>query len=166
MPVGLLQGSLSSWWFHEHTLNMPGWWWSDLDDKDHFGCSGREDQLMSVSDVKWQYCLKKGKDVWGHLPDLWCCPWRKVSWITVTFLSWRQALELLVSPWWLIVLGLCVFVTTLNYWGDQWCSLGTCWFLVGVEGNLLMEVVFREACVIKGPTGTSAVTGNRLVYFD
>lgn len=95
MSVALLQESLSSWWSCEKTLNVAVWGWFDLDGKGHFGCSGCEDQLMPVSAFKWKCDLKEERrHVWESIskPVLLSLEKSRV-WITVTYLSWRQALQ-------------------------------------------------------------------------
>lgn len=124
----------------------------------HFGCSESRTSscLSQLSDgnVTW----KRGEDVWEHLPNMWCCPWRKMgSWITGTCPSWGQLLQLPVPPRWLTALGVCACVTALNYWTVQGPALGNGWFLHGAEGNSL-RCLERDPCLIKGSTGTSAVT--------
>lgn len=116
--------------------------------KGHFGCSNSRTSscLSQLSDgnVTW----KRGEDVWEHLPNMWCCPWRKVgTWITGTCPSWGQLLQLPVPPGWLTALALCDTVTALNYCSVQGRALGNGWFLHGDEGNLLIWLE-REISVL------------------
>lgn len=94
----------------------------------HFGYSGSRTSSclsqLSHGNVTW----KRGEDVWEHLPNMWCCPWRKMgSWITGTCPSWGGFCSCLSlhDDWqpWLWVL--CHCSELLKCAGKWLCA--TCW---------------------------------------